>query len=703
MRKTKNNFLKKFIEYELYLQNPPLETSNFVKFCKDRGLNTNEQELEFFEKEKLLFPIIRIDTPKIIKTSNVKEKVVRGNYKIKKNEEFISFCNYNLFDEYGKKYLLNWLKDGLLYDPKTKPFKEWVNFQSNKSERKVISLYSSFQIFWLQILKDNSRIIFPYHWTEVLSSNTNLFDENGKIFAEVDLKLKIKISDTLQRQLLGDQTYNYLDHKNDIQRRISERWDWSVNKTNLSNVQKDFDDILLFLLSIQSVYYPYVKSGGGRIHISIDEKKWADLKKKFNLKRILRFLNISIEEIVRWYQKFSEKAHELLGVKRDDWMQIWKNIKWNKKDTLTSHVRLGIEYLQWAQMLKKMLEEHLQRRVLDVDEILNYSHKDILNIGTDKLNENDRSTRSIRNEKYFDTETKRNYYYDKFKRLFYLSNDFGLDYHPRVMVFVEGETEETIFPKFFEWYFDKPENLGIEIVNFQGVDKLLSTSANAESLRNLIKEIEKQDRQKFLSKNKKTALNNIIWNLKNIDIVISNWTSFISYNLEKWQIIPFFVSDNEGNVKKFLEAEKPVKFKGINYNIPPRWKYLWGVDNNNKPFSGKDFEFANFNDKELAEAIRKALNNKQITVKRVKEVRDSNLGINNIHEKVKKNKKKISDVLQSNLITDYKDKNHSSLLNRPIFKIIDKILDILNLNHMPTDTKLEKENEKIIKEWLEDS
>jgi len=62
-----SNFLSKFIKEEKYLQNPPLEAKEFKNNCKERGIITNGGELEFFEKEKLLFPIFRIDLPIIKK------------------------------------------------------------------------------------------------------------------------------------------------------------------------------------------------------------------------------------------------------------------------------------------------------------------------------------------------------------------------------------------------------------------------------------------------------------------------------------------------------------------------------------------------------------------------------------------------------------------------------------------------------------
>jgi len=79
-------------------------------------------------------------------------------------------------------------------------------------------------------------------------------------------------------------------------------------------------------------------------------------------------------------------------------------------------------------------------------------------------------------------------------------------------------------------------------------------------------------------------------------------------------------------VEHFLDAGKPINFKGKNYDIPDDWKYLWGVTNNNKPYKGNNFELANFNDEEILLAIEELLNDK-IDINKVKEVREQEEGI----------------------------------------------------------------------------
>jgi hypothetical protein len=405
-------------------------------------------------------------------------------------------------------------------------------------------------------------------------------------------------------------------------------------------------------------------------------------------------------------------------------------------------------------MLKRAIEEYLVREIPDIDEIINFGPEDILTVKTNSWNCQQHSLRSIRNGRlididledekalnsifkkivksvvnkieieeefskfkkmgfYIDWQEKiicfnekelnvKNFYHDKYKRLFYLSNSFRLDYQPRVIVFVEGKTEEEILPKIFKWYYGKmPDSLGIEFIDFKGVDQLLSTSKSAEELRELLNNIQEETRQKVISDENRSKLYKLIKKINKVNIVISNWTSFLSYNLEKWQIIPFFLSDNEGNVKHFLEAEAPIRFKGKNYNIPQEWRFLWGVDNHNIPFIGDNFELANFNDHEIATTINEILES-DIEDEEVQELRISERGINVLDPGVEEKKIEINKKLFSNMVINYKKDKDDSLLKRPIFNVINKIYNLAAMGTFasPGDRRVELMNINYIEKIL---
>jgi len=721
-----SGFLSKFIREEKYLQNHPLEANEFENNCKERGIITDEKELEFFEKEKLLFPILRIDLPII-----------------KKDEKQIDGFKTNVYSSYGfgvdyKKLLSNWLEEGNLYDPSIKPFKCWKNYKDDIGRKKTVSFYSSYQIYWLSMLKRafSFNINFIGDDIKVSSFLPSIYDfENNATFSIIEMKkFYEKLKEISEKQI------------------FKEYFNFRGKKEKLEKEYKTFNLFLKFLITIQNIYYPYARSGSKTIRISGDQSKWFKMKKDFNLDDELKYLSLKIEDVARWYWILSNASQKMLGASGSDWAQLWKNISWDKKEKLKGNNRLGIDYLQWAVMLKRVIEEYLAREIPDIDEITNFGPEDVLTIKINSWNCQQHSLRSIRNGRLIDIDLEdekvlnlifkkivksvvnkteieeefskfkkmgfyidwcdkticfnekklniKNYYHDKYKRLFYLSNSFRLDYQPRVIVFVEGKTEEKILPKIFKWYYgEMPDSLGIEFIDFKGVDQLLSTSKNAEKLRKLLVDIQKEAKQKVISSEKRKILNKLTKDLKKVKIVISNWTSLLSYNLEKWQIIPFFLSDNEGNVKHFLEAEAPIRFKGKNYNIPQEWRFLWGVDNHSIPFIGDNFELANFSDHEIA-AILNGILEENIKEKEVQKLRESKKGINVLDSRIKKNKVRINEKLFDNIFDNYEKDHDDALFKRPIFNVIKKIINLTVRNYPPSDRRVELENKNYIEKFL---
>ena len=664
----KNNFLQYFIEGEMYLQNPPMTSDEFIRFCKERGIKTSKEELEFFEKEKLLFPIIRIERP-VCEEERIKFKKDDGNeywrpakYGLQKGETEIErykvkFYSSYSFSEHDKDLLLNWVREGNLFDPTTKEFQSWDTFLSEELEyekQKIVSFYSGFQIYWLKILKKSFSITL------------NLAGDNIKVSSSIVL------IDNRQEQ--GNFSLTEIDDfvtrlKEVVKKEPFEKFfDLRKKKEKLKEDYKKFDKFLKFMLSVQSVYFPYAKSGGRTIQIKGDDKKWQEARRNFRLYDVLKKLNLKIGDVVKWYKNFSDESQKILGIKRDDWVQLWKNIAWSKKDKLEGNIRLGVEYLQWAVMLKRIVEEYLQKEILDIDEISNTSSDDILKFGPEQMKQYGISLRTLRNKKYSDKD--KNYYYNRYKRLFYLANDFGLDYQPRVTVFVEGETEETVFPDIFEWYTGKkPENIGVEIICIGGVDNFFGS------------------KQSFKDSKKRK-------------IFVNNFVKLISYNLNKWQIIPFFIGDYEGNVKNALKDRSfVIEWKGEKYSIPEEWQFWWGKSNDNRPFKGINFEMANFSDNEIAKVVSEKLQ-KQITIQQVREKRIAGKGIEQIDTDVKNHKIEMSKNLYKNLLDKYEKKKDSSVFERPVFKVINRITKLALLNHPPVNREIELKNKKYIENIL---
>ena len=667
--KKPNDFLQDFIEGENYLQNPPMTTDKFIEFCKNLGLQTSKKELEYFEKEKLLFPIVRIERPvgeeeRIkFKKDDGKEYLRPAKNGLQKGETEIERYKIKFYSSYGfsehnRDLLLNWVEEGNLFDPAIKIFQNWNTFLDEELEhdkQKIVSFYSGFQIYWLEELNKSFSITLNLAGDEINASSPIVLIDNRQGQGSFSLA---KIDDFVARlkEVAKKEPFK-------------EFFDMEKKKEKLKEDYKEFDKFLKFLLSVQSAYFPYAKSGGGTIQITGDDKKWHETKRNFKLEIVLNKIDIKIEDVAGWCKILSDKAQNILGIKGGDWVQLWKNIAWRKKDELEKRVRLGVEYLQWAVMLKRIIEEHLQKEILDIDEMSNIDTDDILQFDTEKMNQYAEFLRANRNKRYSDNE--KNCYHDRYKRLFYLANDFGLDYQTRVMVFVEGQTEETIFPEIFERYTgNKPENLGIEFFNIQGINQFFGQKI-------AIKDSNNKYQKGF----------------------INNFNRLVSYNLNKWQIIPFFIGDDENNITSLLNKGVSISFNQNQYPFPKDWQFIWGITNSNQPFKGKDFEMACFTDDEIATVLSEKLQ-KQITAKQVEEERDAGQGIKQINTDVEKYKSEIAKKMYQNLFDKYEKERDKSVFERPVFKVIDTITNLAVLNHPPVDREIEIENKEYIEKEL---
>ncbi len=334
----RDGFLLRFIENEYYLQNTPLDINEFVNYCKKRGIDTNEKELEFFERERLFYPIIRINRlireDEIIIFTKDDEKLYSrplkdglniGEKEIRTDKQYY-YSDYN-FSSIYKEMFLGWINEGTMFDPSMKPFQAWSSFIGEElmfnDNKKIVSLYSPYQIYWLYILKKSYCL---------------------KINLAGDFCPKLE-------KLGRDDFFKYY-------------FNTDCKKKELKEDYNNFELILEFLISIQNVYTPYGRSGAKEIQITNTfprSTEWEEKRKTFSPNDSLRTLDFDIKSVVYWYQLFSRKAIEdLLGGKRNNLAQLWKNIQWSIKDDLEGNFRLGVEFLQWALMLKVFIEPKLR-------------------------------------------------------------------------------------------------------------------------------------------------------------------------------------------------------------------------------------------------------------------------------------------------------------------------------------------------------
>ena len=144
-------FLREYIENEMYLQNPPLKMSKFLKLCKKYDIQLSIKELQSYEKLGLFKPIFRI--------------------KYVKNQFFNDFDYFN-FRKKEKEDLLKALSDNLIFVPNEDNFIEYDKFKTKDCE--IINYYSNFQIEWIFSIHNS----FKYSLNILLDEHLELFEGN---------------------------------------------------------------------------------------------------------------------------------------------------------------------------------------------------------------------------------------------------------------------------------------------------------------------------------------------------------------------------------------------------------------------------------------------------------------------------------------------------------------------------------------------
>lgn len=593
------NFLNRYFEERMFIQNEPLRSYVFEEILKSYGILVHNKELEIYDKEGVFHPFFRTKNPEA-------------------KEPYLEIDGYQYFNFsiHDYDHLMIAIENKDIFVANQDNYEDYENFKVEDKNDCISNYYSIFQVEFFEDVHN----CFQY------GENFLIEQENGE--CEEDF---IK-----------------------------------TNKERFQKFSRCSNKKLEFLLNIQRFYYPLGRKDFKNFIIKEDEN-WLNDKRNFKTEQILEEYEYNVKILKSFIVSYLKKFEKIMGItkKSEDWIFLLENLNIDYKNKLKNKTGLALHYLTLALMLKYFLIDYHYQTGNDIGIIEDYPN-----------------FLSIKN---------------KYNNLFYKINKFKINYQPQLMIFVEGESEERILPKIFDWYRGSyPENLGIEIFNFQGVTKLLSTSEDSKELTDLINKIRKNTKGKemILENEEYSKLRKIITNLEDLDILISNWSNLISYNLEKWKIIPFFISDNEGEVEEFLNNDKIIKFQNNKYNIPKKWQYIWGETNKNKPLKGKDFELANFTDEEIAKVLKTHINS-NISNSNITSIRNNEKGINQVQnskfkEKIKRNKVKIVENLFDNLFDKYEKTKDENLLNRPIFKLIDNIEKILDTDFTPKNEKSEE-------------
>lgn len=145
---------------------------------------------------------------------------------------------------------------------------------------------------------------------------------------------------------------------------------------------------------------------------------------------------------------------------------------------------------------------------------------------------------------------------------------------------------------------------------------------------------------------------------------------------------------NKRSVRK-VENKIRKEYGDLNTSMIKDWSFTWEPD----------FELSNYTAEELKEAINDVCHT-NFSLKDIQDIYSSCIkgnkkGISSLNKKkIKRHKIEINKKAFENLVKKYDETKDSKISERPIFKLIEKLLNIHMLNHQPVDTEHALNNKK---------
>jgi hypothetical protein len=285
--------------------------------------------------------------------------------------------------------------------------------------------------------------------------------------------------------------------------------------------ESKFETTAKICQALSSRYLPYAKSDGATITIPHpDSFDWGKYRREWDADAFLKEVGLSVDWIVDFWRAAIGQARNIDPL--DGWQDIVGFFKQNHKDHLKGNALLAQNF-------------HLMAKLLNLfnKDITGEQHYEFDKSPTDK-------------EAFYGKDTLNN----DLRFLEYLTNQYGINPRPKLILVVEGDGEEHQFPRLAEKLLQPSfPTLRIAVVNMKGVG-----------------------------------------NFKDLKRFIDYYHSL--------QTIVFVVLDNEGGaeaVKEKLCTKSSLWYQRATISIKDYF-HLWE----------KNVEFDNFTDEEISEGMTKA-------------------------------------------------------------------------------------------------
>nr|VFK26953.1 MAG: hypothetical protein BECKMB1821G_GA0114241_102426 [Candidatus Kentron sp. MB] len=232
---------------------------------------------------------------------------------------------------------------------------------------------------------------------------------------------------------------------------------------------------------------------------------------------------------------------------------------------------------------------------------------------------------------------------DTRRYLEFVTNCFAVNPQPKLVLFVEGESEDAAVKKFFEGYWGvHPGGLGIEIIVLGGVGTATGTK--------------REDRFRAIVR-------------------------LIDY-LHHHQTVTFLVLDNENNANKLKKlAQRKSKHIDQRYVTRPEYIHIWE----------KSFEFDNFSCDEIATAMNQLAQDRahfsSVEVGDCKKAENPGRELEELYRKqanYELPKVRLNEILIEYILSD---SLHRKIEDRPIIQVLRQVADLAGRNPFPTSNE----------------
>lgn len=211
------------------------------------------------------------------------------------------------------------------------------------------------------------------------------------------------------------------------------------------------DQFVKLLIFIQNKYLPHVKQPGYVIttntHYPInDYKEWTELQKNIVPEEIIKTLGIEEEEIKKYRKYLGYRGLTIDPM--EHWYDLIKYIGYNKRKRLKGDALLAQDFYIMSDMLRLFLEDLTVNKQLETRIIFDSGKGQghVRNYGKE-LN-------------YIDRDV-----------LIKILREFGINPKPKLVLIVEGDTEEKAIPIIANSMDIPLDRFGIEIINIRSIDK----------------------------------------------------------------------------------------------------------------------------------------------------------------------------------------------------------------------------------------